>query len=276
MKADTRTLPVDPHRVPWLLQQLDRVFLPNAEAFMSHAEETRRGIAKASATMGRHLAEIGESRIASLDVLDFGCGWGGETLWLADRVQSVRGVDVDARAIAQANSAADAASADNCRFEWSPDGRLPFADCSFDAVLSTDTFEHVMDLDLAFSEIARVLRPGGSLLSRFGPLFYSPHGYHLYWACQVPYAHLVFGLDAIAAMRAWRGGSAERPGTWQDLGLNGQRFAAYLRSVESAGLDIVRFAPVPVKGLTGLAKVPFLKDLLIFGIDCHVRRRTRP
>jgi SAM-dependent methyltransferase len=258
--------------VPWLMKLLDRMFPPNRSAFMSGAQQTTHEILKAAETMGGYLAELGGPKARSLDVLDFGCGWGGETLWLAERVRSVCGVDVDAKAIAQAQAAAAASPVRNCRFEWSADGHLPFADRSFDAVLSTDTFEHVMDLDLAFSEIARVLRAGGSLLTRFGPLFYSPHGYHLYWACQVPYAHLLFGLHAIAKMRTWRGGSAATPATWQELGLNGKRFDDYARSVKAAGLEIVRFAPIPVKGLTTMVKLPGLKDLLIFGIDCHVRR----
>lgn len=260
-------------RIPLLLAVLDRLFPPNAGAFMSGDEQTQHEIVKADATMGSYLAELGAERVGSLDILDFGCGWGGETLWLAGRARSVCGVDVDEKAIAQARKASAASAVGNCRFEWSCDGRLPFADASFDAVLSTDTFEHVMDLDLAFSEIARVLKPGGSLLTRFGPLFHSPHGYHLYWACQVPYAHLIFGLDAIAAMRASRGGSAKQPASWRELGLNGRKFREYAASVERAGFEVVRFHPIPVRGLKRLAAAPVIGDLFIFGVDCHIRRR---
>jgi Methyltransferase domain len=39
---------------------------------------------------------------------------------------------------------------------------LTFADCSFDLVVTQDVFEHVFRPDLAFAEIARVLRPGGA------------------------------------------------------------------------------------------------------------------
>jgi SAM-dependent methyltransferase len=221
--------------------------------------------------MGAYLAEL-EPRPHNLDVLDFGCGWGGETLWLADRVRSVCGVDIDKNAVAQAHKMCVASAIRNCKFEWSEDGRLPFADASFDVVLSTDTFEHVMDLDQAFCELFRVLRPGGHLLSRFGPLFYSPHGYHLYWACQVPWAHLLFGLDAIAMMRAERGGSRAHPVSWQELGLNGKRFDEYYQSVRDAGFEIVRFKAIPVRRITALTMLPVVKDLFISGVDCHVKR----
>jgi SAM-dependent methyltransferase len=264
---------VEAGEVPALLTMLDRVFPPNANTYMSGDQQTRHELVKASASMGRYLAELGESRARHLDILDFGCGWGGETLWLADRVRSATGVDVDRRSIEQAQHSLAASGTRNCRFAWSPDGRLPFDDASFDAVFSTDTFEHVMDLDLAFGEIARVLRPGGSLLTRFGPLFHSPLGYHLYWACQVPYAHLLFGLDAISAMRARRGGgSSAAPASWQSLGLNGKRFDDFRQSAMKSKLETVRFDPIPVKGLTVMTAIPKVKDLFIFGVDCHLTR----
>ena len=42
---------------------------------------------------------------------------------------------------------------------------LSFSDASFDLVLCNELFEHVQDLDLAFREVARVLRPGGRLVA---------------------------------------------------------------------------------------------------------------
>ena len=44
---------------------------------------------------------------------------------------------------------------------------LPFEDQSFDLFVSGDVFEHIPDLDKCLSEIIRVLKPGGLLISSF-------------------------------------------------------------------------------------------------------------
>jgi SAM-dependent methyltransferase len=252
-----------------LLWRLDRFFPPNPRAFLDPDGQTQRSMDRANGAAGRYLAELGSRDV---DVLDFGCGWGGETLWLAKHARSVVGVDIEASAIDQANRACAASTATNCRFVHARSGVLPFDDRSFDAVFSTDTFEHVMDLDSAFRELFRVLRPGGIVLSRFGPLFFSPQGYHLYWACQVPYAHLLCGLDAVVALRNARCDTPREATTWQSLGLNGHRYGDYKRSATAAGFTLERFERIPVRRLRWLASVHGIGDLLTFGIDCRLRR----
>ena len=222
--------------------------------------------------MGGYLSEL-PSR--DVDVLDFGCGWGGETLWLASKVRSVTGVDIEAASIAQARRALGRTRISNCSFHAMKDGCIPLPDASVDAVFSTDTFEHVMDLETAFGEIARVLRPGGTLVTRFGPLFYSPYGYHMQWACRVPYAHVLFGLDAVLALRRERTGHPLDVADWQGTGLNCRRFAEFKRAALGAKLELVRFDAVPVLGLAPLTRLPLVRDLFIFGVDCVARRPRR-
>jgi SAM-dependent methyltransferase len=41
--------------------------------------------------------------------------------------------------------------------------RLPFADASFDRIIASEVLEHVPDDGAAFAELARVLRPGGTM-----------------------------------------------------------------------------------------------------------------
>jgi SAM-dependent methyltransferase len=47
------------------------------------------------------------------------------------------------------------------------DGRIGFAGSSFDLVVNNQVMEHVEDLEQALSEIHRVLKPGGAVLSLF-------------------------------------------------------------------------------------------------------------
>jgi SAM-dependent methyltransferase len=52
--------------------------------------------------------------------------------------------------------------------------RLPFADGSFDRVIASEVLEHIPDDETAMVELARVLRPGGSMavtVPRCGPEF---------------------------------------------------------------------------------------------------------
>lgn len=60
---------------------------------------------------------------------------------------------------------------------------LPFAQDSFDTILATDLLEHMPYPDRLFSEMARVLRPGGVLIVGV-PFYYwihaQPHDYHRY------------------------------------------------------------------------------------------------
>lgn len=92
-------------------------------------------------------------------VLDLGCGAGLLALLKRKRV-SLAGVDLSADcAQAARRNGYDA----TCRAELQ---RLPFADASFDYVVSLDVLGHVPseEKDAALSEIARVLRPDGVTL----------------------------------------------------------------------------------------------------------------
>jgi SAM-dependent methyltransferase len=56
--------------------------------------------------------------------------------------------------------------------------KMDFPDNSFDAVFSSNCFEHVDDIRKAFSEIYRVLKPGGIFFTIFGPIWSGPVGHH--------------------------------------------------------------------------------------------------
>lgn len=93
-------------------------------------------------------------------VLEYGCGEGEWACLLAERGASVTGFDLSDVRIEVAREKARLKHLDNTRFLVANAEALDFDDATFDVVCGTAIIHH-LDLRKAFSEIARVLRPGG-------------------------------------------------------------------------------------------------------------------
>jgi ubiquinone/menaquinone biosynthesis C-methylase UbiE len=101
-----------------------------------------------------------------IDVLDLGSGSGTLAIWAKQRDPRIRirGLDGDPAIIAQARRKATRAGVE-IPFDEGLSYELPYADASFDRVLSSLFFHHLVlrDKERTIAEIARVLRPGGEL-----------------------------------------------------------------------------------------------------------------
>ena len=96
-----------------------------------------------------------------LDVLDIGCGNGALLNALSSRIKTGSGVDESAGMIERAKT--KNAGVANLTFRTIGGPVLPFADNSFDAVISLMSFRY-LDWDPLLLEIKRVMRPGGQFL----------------------------------------------------------------------------------------------------------------
>jgi SAM-dependent methyltransferase len=96
------------------------------------------------------------------EVLDIGCGTGNAAIRAAARGARAVGLDLTPELFAAGRAEAAAAGVE---VEWVEGDAeaLPFADASFDAVLSTFGCMFAARHELAAREAARVLRPGGRL-----------------------------------------------------------------------------------------------------------------
>ena len=133
---------------------LDYLQLFRGEGFLSPggAEETRRVLDKVE--------------IAGKDVLEVGSGLGGCCLIIAGErdAQSVHGIDVEPLVINRAEQLVlQAGLQDRISFQHVEPGPLPVSSNSFDVIFSKDAFCHIENKSMLYSELFRVLRPGGSI-----------------------------------------------------------------------------------------------------------------
>lgn len=100
--------------------------------------------------------------VAGLEVLDAGTGTGRHALRLAARGAHVTAIDFSEGMLAKARAKQ---GADRVRFEnHDVTRRLPYADATFDRVLSALVLEHVPDVAAFLRELGRVTRPDGRIV----------------------------------------------------------------------------------------------------------------
>jgi SAM-dependent methyltransferase len=127
-------------------------------------------------------------------VLENGCGIGMYVEQLERRGAAVTGLEYDFERAAQARRRSHAIV--NAAGE-----RLPFADQSFDLILSHEVIEHVHDDGAAVAEMVRALKPGGRLV-----LFCPNRGYPfethgIYWGGRYRFGNIPL-VNYLP--RAWR------------------------------------------------------------------------
>jgi SAM-dependent methyltransferase len=174
-------------------------------------------------------------------VIDFGCGFGLETVDLVRRgAARVVGVDVDPDALAIArHTAAAAGFADKIEL-------MPVANGAADVVVSLDSFEHFSDPASILDTMCSLLKPGGALVVSFGPNWFHPWGGHIFSV--FPWAHLLFSE---AALLRWRDDlRPQQPRTsFLDAGLNRMTIKRFERLIDAGPFTIEFFEAVPIRRL---------------------------
>lgn len=192
----------------------------------------------------RRLVALAEVRPGER-ALDLASGTGDLACAVAARGARAVGLDLTERMLHHARRRADAAGV---AFVTGDMTSLPFPSASFDLVTTGYGLRNVPDLEAALAEIARVLRPGGRLLSLD---FNRPSSF------VVRAAYLAY-LDAVGGALGWL--LHRDPDTYRYIPASIRRYPG---AAGVADRMIVRgFAPVRV--------VPLLFGL----ITLHVARRT--
>lgn len=143
------------------------------ERFERYDQLFRLDPARASLQLGPVGVQPGET------ILDFGCGPGYVAVELVRLgAAHVHGVDLNAGFVARARQvAADAGVSDRVTIHHTTDETVPLAAGAVDRVYCKNVLEYVPDAAAAVAEVARVLRPGGTLVasdSDFGFVVVNP------------------------------------------------------------------------------------------------------
>ena len=100
------------------------------------------------------------------NIIDVGCGIGGSTLYLAEKLGSnATGITLSPVQASRAKErAAEAGLASSVNFEVANALDMPFENNTFDLVWSLESGEHMPDKAQFLSECYRVLKPGGKMI----------------------------------------------------------------------------------------------------------------
>lgn len=119
----------------------------------------------------RHrLWDISLDWFSGKDCLDAGCGGGRFVIALSHlNANNVEGIDISENAIKIAKQRIQERNIKNANVQVASVLELPFKDDSFDYVISSGVIHHTHNPHKAFTEIVRVIRPGGKIfLSVYG------------------------------------------------------------------------------------------------------------
>lgn len=142
-------------------------------------------------------------------VLDAGCGSGGTALSIAEEVSFAVGLDLSPRFSNAGTRLAREKKIANVAFTQGDGLKLPYANESFDVVLSHSVIEHLPSAEAYIAECARVLKPGGrfylstaptlSLAGAHLPRLRVPVPIHLFLGRRLAFRTFVF----LAAKAPW-------------------------------------------------------------------------
>lgn len=132
-------------------------------------------------TVRKHFYHYAEEiiRLAELKdtdhVLDIACGPGTVALRVASQVSKVEAIDFSPGMVAEVNQSAKTEKLSNVTAQVMDASLLNFADASFDVAFCVFGFMFFPDRAKSFSEMRRVLRPGGrALMATWGPIAERP------------------------------------------------------------------------------------------------------
>lgn len=213
------------------LQRVQQEFTRQAGQFATAAAVTHHDLVR------RFVDAVPED--AGAVVLDVACGPGIITASLAPRVREVVAFDLTPEMLTRARQRCTEAGLANVTFREGSATDLPFPDASFDAVVTRLSIHHFQAPSRPVAEMARVLKPSGTLVVADVVSSEVPEESGLHNAIEIlrdPSHVRMLPASELAALIEIAGLRIERQTTWDEA----REFEEWVRIVD----DPDRVAPV--------------------------------
>ena len=153
----------------------------------------------------------------------------------------------------------------------------------FDYIVSKDTFEHILDLNVMLCEMRKRLKPGGRIYAGFGPLYRCPYGDHDrrktifkpwgHWGRMlslIPWGHLFMESLMICLHNRY---CERKINSIEETGLNKLAMSDYQKIFSESGFlifDIRKNVSKSIRSkiLSVGRRLPFLEDFCTHNIYC--------
>lgn len=215
------------------------------------------------------LAHVQPDQLAGRQVLEVGLGYGTLGQHLAAAGADYTGLDIAAGPVAMLN--------DRLRLAGLPGRAIqgsvlacPLPDASQDAVVSIGCLHHTGNLQRAFDEVHRVLKPGGTAVL----MVYSKFSYRqwLRWPGTTLAALVGSSKDALDAQRHAYDHDASGAGAPETLFVSARELRAMLKSFRHVAITRENNGPFTVRGRTLVSREALLPVVGRFaGLDLYVR-----
>jgi SAM-dependent methyltransferase len=188
----------------------------------------------------------GELNLETARILDFGCGQGIAAASFALRLPRAKVLGVDLDQVDEVylrerlREQTGRSTPDNVRFMTTAELSR---ETGFDLIYSWSVFDLVREDQMVdtFKQLKTLLRKGGLLFLQINPLYFSPHGSHLYRYFSEPWQHLLRPLDVLRDGVFAKGVTDTQTREWQQfLGLNRLTGRDILGRASAAGLKRTR------------------------------------
>ena len=247
-----------------MLENLQYRLLLRRDGTQRSHDATYSGKSKLQRLLGQDIFE----RIRGKVVVDFGCGYGDETIELGKN-GARRAVGLDIRDDVLETAREKALALPNVSFAKPEQCAAGFAD----AIISLDGFEHFAHPAAALDLMYDLLAPGGEVLVSFGPPWLHPLGGHAFSV--FPWSHLL--LSERALCRWYNEKHGTRISRFEDVsgGLNRMTIASFERVVAAARLSTVSITCIPIRALKRLHN-RYTREYTTSVVTCVLRKPALP